>query len=60
MVLGILGIENNNVKENSLTYLYGWMKAIKEDIKLIVSASSQAQKASDYILNIAYKEEEDN
>lgn len=50
MILGHLNINEETIHENSLTYVYGWMKVIKEDISLIISASSQAQKASDYIL----------
>lgn len=50
MLMGMLNIQNAAVEENSLSYAYGWMKAIKEDARLIVSASAQAQKACDYIL----------
>ncbi len=50
MLMGMLNIENPDVEKNSLAYAYGWMKAIKEDAKLIISASAQAQKACDLIL----------
>lgn len=36
---------------NSTSYLAGWVKAIKEDPKVILSAASAAQKAVDYILD---------
>ena len=38
--------------ENSAAYLSGWLKAIKEDEKLLISAAGRAQKATDYILDI--------
>lgn len=37
--------------EQSAAYIAGWKKALEDDPKLIVSASSAAQKAADYILN---------
>jgi antirestriction protein ArdC len=42
------GIENT--LENSAAYIAGWAKAIRKDIKLVVMAASQGQKAADYIL----------
>jgi len=36
--------------QNSAGYISGWLKALKNDRTLIVSAAAKAQKASDYIL----------
>jgi len=36
---------------NSAAYIQGWLKALKNDKKLVVVAAAQAQKAADYILN---------
>jgi antirestriction protein ArdC len=36
---------------NSVAYIQGWSKAIKQNSRLLLSASSQAQRASNYILN---------
>jgi antirestriction protein ArdC len=47
---GVAGIENRTI-ENSAAYIAGWLKALKNDKKLLVMAAAQAQKASDYILN---------
>lgn len=44
------GIDNVTL-DNSASYLQGWIKVLKGDSKLLVSAAAQAQKASDYILN---------
>jgi len=41
-----------------LIYINGWLKALKNDKKLIVQASAQAQKATDYLLNLREVEEE--
>ena len=47
---GITGIEQETIN-NSSAYIESWLKALKQDKKLLVCASTQAQKASDYILN---------
>jgi antirestriction protein ArdC len=48
---GHAGIENTII-ENSAAYIAGWLKALKNDKTLLIHAASQAQKASDYILNV--------
>ncbi len=52
---GTANIENV-VLDNSSAYIKGWLKKLKDDTKLLVQAGAQAQKASDYILNITHKE----
>lgn len=46
---------NTNIGEitfdNSTAYIAGWIKSFKNDPKMIITASSQAQKAVDWILN---------
>ncbi|MGG1916082.1 zincin-like metallopeptidase domain-containing protein [Priestia megaterium] len=59
MILATLGIECKSQQENSISYLYGWLSAIKKDPKLIVSAAQKAQKASDYILKFVEEKEND-
>lgn len=39
------------VLDNQTAYIQGWLKALKNDNKLLISAAAQAQKAADYILN---------
>ncbi|MDD2271140.1 MAG: zincin-like metallopeptidase domain-containing protein [Desulfuromonadaceae bacterium] len=48
---GHAGIENTTI-ENSAAYIQGWLKALKNDKTLLVHAAAQAQKASDYVLNV--------
>jgi antirestriction protein ArdC len=38
--------------ESSASYIAGWLAALKNDKRLIVSAAAHAQRASDYILGI--------
>ena len=59
MLCGVAGIENETL-ENSAAYLTSWMKHLKDDPRMIVTASSAAQKAADHILGIKveYEEEE--
>lgn len=45
------GICANDLK-NSVAYIQGWLQRLKEDKRFVIYASSQAQKATDYILNI--------
>lgn len=51
MLCSVARIDNHTI-ENSASYLHSWLRALKEDKKLIVQASAQAQKASDLILGI--------
>ncbi len=44
--------------ENNASYIQHWLEHLKNDKKFIVYASSQAQKATDYILNIKNEERE--
>jgi len=37
---------------NSVAYIKGWMKRLKEDSNLVISAASKAQKAFEYILKV--------
>jgi len=39
------------VIENQAAYLGGWLKQIKADKKLVISAAGQAQRAADWIRN---------
>ena len=50
---GVCQIENMII-ENSAAYIQSWLKALKNDKKLVVLAAAQAQKAADYILNKTY------
>jgi antirestriction protein ArdC len=56
----IVGIDNNSVFVNSLAYLNSWLKALKDDNRMIVIAASQAQKAVNYIMNIKDAEKVEN
>ena len=47
---GCTGIENRTL-DNSASYVAGWLKAIKEDKKIVTTAAAAAQKAADFILN---------
>ncbi len=47
---GETGILQRTV-DNSSAYLKGWLKALKEDSNLLVTAASKAERAANYILN---------
>lgn len=49
---GFCGIENRTI-DNSAAYLANWLQALRNDSRMIVVAGSQAQRATDLILNIA-------
>ena len=46
-----IGIETAKTFKNSTAYIQSWLKVLKNDNKFIVSASSKAEKAMNYILN---------
>jgi antirestriction protein ArdC len=35
-------------------HIQGWLKALKHDKTLLVHAAAQAQRSTDYILNVTY------
>jgi antirestriction protein ArdC len=49
MLCGVSGISPRTL-DNSAAYLKNWISRLRGDSRLIISAASQAQKASDYIL----------
>lgn len=49
---GITGINNEAVTKNNIAYIQGWLSALKNDKRMIISASGKAQHASNYILDI--------
>lgn len=49
MILSTLNIESEF--DNSVSYIGNWSKYLKNNTKAIISASTQAQKAVDFILN---------
>lgn len=49
LLCGETGIINRTI-ENTTAYIQSWLRVLKNDKRLIVSASQQAQKAADYIM----------
>ena len=47
-----LGIETEGTFNNSASYIESWLQVLRNDNKFIVSASSKAEKAVNYILGI--------
>lgn len=52
-LMNIIGIETVKSFENSSAYIQNWLSVLRNDVKFIVSASSKAEKAVDYILGEA-------
>lgn len=50
-IMNMLGIETRKSFRNSSAYIQSWLRVLKNDVKFIVSASSKAEKAVNYILN---------
>ena len=48
--MNIIGIESSKSFRNSAAYIQNWLSVLKNDVKFIVSASSKAEKAVNYIL----------
>lgn len=49
-IMNIIGIETSKSFRNSSAYIQNWLSVLKNDVKFIVSASSKAEKAVNYIL----------
>lgn len=49
-ILSALEIETKRTFTNSVAYIQNWLNVLKNDNRFIISASSQAEKAVDYIL----------
>ncbi|GFO55581.1 DNA primase [Geomonas sp. Red276] len=52
----VAGIEQKTIV-NSAAYIQGWLKALKNDKKLLVMAASQGQKSADFILSRSSEED---
>lgn len=50
-LVNLLGIETEKSFRNNAAYIQSWAKALRDDKKLIVSASGKAEKAVNYILS---------
>ena len=50
-MLNLLGIETTGTFRNSAAYIQSWLGALRDDKKLIVSASCKAEKALRYVIN---------
>jgi antirestriction protein ArdC len=51
MLCGVTGITPKTI-ENSASYLKAWIDVLKSDVRTVVFAASQAQKAADYIRGV--------
>lgn len=51
MLCAATGIKNDGAFRNSVAYIQGWMKELKDDKKAIVWAASRSEKAARFIYN---------
>ncbi len=56
---GEAGIECETL-ENSAAYLSGWLKALKDDKRLVISAAAAAQKAVDLMLDRKFENRDED
>lgn len=56
MLCSAAGLDTSETFNNSTAYIAGWLKKLKNDKKLIIQASNEAQKACDLILKGKVKE----
>lgn len=49
----------NHAFDQSASYIDGWLSVFKKDTKILLEASSAAQKAADYILRHSFEAEEE-
>ena len=53
VLLSMIGINTDDTDSNSAAYIGGWLRALKDDKKLVVIAAGQADKAVRYMLGQA-------
>jgi antirestriction protein ArdC len=53
------GITTEPEEANSASYLHGWLSVLKNDRRMLVNAAAQAQKAADFILDLAGADQAD-
>ncbi|RRJ54579.1 DUF1738 domain-containing protein [Paenibacillus oralis] len=58
MMCGVCGIDNTTI-ENSASYINGWLRALKDDQRMIVLAAGKAQRAADYMQGISFTDGEE-
>ena len=56
---GMCGLDNSSRLDDASAYLHGWMKALRDNEKLLLQAASAAQKAADFILGKAEEQTEE-
>jgi antirestriction protein ArdC len=56
---GFAGIENKTIDE-SASYLASWLRVLRSDHRLLISAASQAQKAVDYVRGMQHGSQQSN
>jgi antirestriction protein ArdC len=54
-LLAEAGIDSDSLTDNSAAYVASWLKALKNDPKLVVLAAAQAQKAVDHITDRTFE-----
>lgn len=52
MLCSVAGVDTEKSLTNSAGYIQGWMKSFKKDPKMIVWATTRAEKAARYILGV--------
>lgn len=56
-MMNMLDLETGDTVRNNAAYVQSWMKALKNDPRMVVSAASKAQKAVEMIMNIKVEED---
>jgi antirestriction protein ArdC len=49
---GVCGIENRTV-DHSAAYIASWLRVLAQDLRMVILAAAQAQRAADYIQGVA-------
>jgi antirestriction protein ArdC len=48
---GVTGVTNEIEADQRVAYIQSWLRALRNDKKLVVTAAAQGQKAADLILD---------
>lgn len=53
---GTVGISNDRVEANHAAYIQSWLKSLRNDSKMVVSAAQKAQRAADLIQGVTFEQ----
>lgn len=52
MLMAVAELDTPAIIENTVAYCQSWLKVLKDDVNFVLTAAAQAQKATDFVLDV--------